>query len=103
MLFNSFHFIFWFWPVVCVGFYLLSSTNDRRGAKLWLLLFSLAFYGWMKFSNLYVLIPSILFNWFLSQRIVTQTDATVRKKLLWIALGTNILFLATFKYANAVL
>src|SRR5205814_562723 len=98
MLFNSFNFIFWFWPAVCVGYYLLSSTNDRRGAKLWLLVFSLAFYGWMKFSNLYVLIPSILFNWFLSQRISAQQNASTRKTLLWLALAPNILYLATFKY-----
>jgi alginate O-acetyltransferase complex protein AlgI len=89
--------------VVCIGFYLLCSANNRQGAKVWLLMLSLVFYGWMKLSNLFVMVPSILFNWFLSQRIVAQKDAKQRKLYLWLALAPNILYLATFKYANAVL
>src|SRR6185436_2677517 len=59
--------------------------------------------GWMKLSNLFVMVPSILFNWFLSKRIVAQKDAKQRKLYLWLALAPNILYLATFKYTNAVL
>jgi len=102
MLFNSFQFIFWFWPVVCIGFYLLCSANNRQGAKVWLLMLSLVFYGWTRLSNLLVLIPSILFNYFLSRKIVVHKDAKQRKLYLWLALAPNILYLCTFKYANAV-
>jgi len=103
MLFNSFQFIFWFWPVVCIGFYFLCSARNRQGAKVWLLMLSLAFYAWMGLSNLMVIIPSILFNWFLSHKIAAQKDQKQRKQYLWLALGPNILFLAAFKYANALL
>jgi len=102
MLFNSFHFLLWFWPAACLGYYLLFSYRMPRGAQLWLLLISLLFYGWMNVSNLFVLIPSILFNWFLSRKIVQQKDASSRKMLLWAALIPNILFLGIFKYANIV-
>jgi alginate O-acetyltransferase complex protein AlgI len=103
MLFNSFQFIFWFWPVVCIGFYLLCSANNRQGAKVWLLLLSLVFYGWMKAANLLVIVPSILFNWLLSHKIAAEKNARNRKLYLWLALGPNILYLATFKYVNALL
>src|SRR5437868_10729294 len=101
MLFNSYAFIFFFFPIVLVGFFLIGKRNARAAAG-FLALASLFFYGWWSVQALPLLLGSICFNYWAGLRLTPgpgRTDAN-RKRLLVIALVGNLGVLAFFKYAN---
>ncbi len=62
MLFNSYIFIFLFFPVCLLGFYGLKEKNSTM-AKIWLTGFSLWFYGYFNIRYLGIMIFSILLNY----------------------------------------
>jgi len=62
MLFNSYIFIFLFFPICLLGFYGIKQKNTTA-AKIWLIGFSLWFYGYFNVSYLAIMICSILFNY----------------------------------------
>lgn len=66
MLFNSYIFIFLFLPLALAGWYLLNNLKAYRLAKLFLAGMSLWFYGYFNINYLFVIIISILGNYFLS-------------------------------------
>lgn len=104
MLFNSFSFLFLFWPVVLAGFYLLGALNFRQSAIAWLGLSSLAFYAFGGIENLPLLIISIAFNFILGSRIARRVGGGKRAgALLALGVGMNVLALAYFKYFNFLL
>ena len=100
MLFNSWQFIFVFLPLTLFGFFLIGSFGRPRFAVWWLLLASLAFYGW---DDPYRLVPlilaSIAFN-FITGRSLARRQ---RKPILFVGITGNLLFLAYFKYASFLL
>ena len=65
MLFNSYEFLFIFFPVTLVGFYLLGALS-RTSAILWLILLSILFYGWWRPVNVLIIGPSIIINYTLA-------------------------------------
>ena len=67
MLFNSYSFIFGFFPAVLGGFCLL-GTYRREWALLWLTAASLFFYAWWRPVNVLLIAPSILINYGLARR-----------------------------------
>jgi alginate O-acetyltransferase complex protein AlgI len=103
MLFNSFLFILLL-PVGAILHWWLQCRAPRAVSQGWLLLLSISFYAYAAPRQLPLLLASILFNWFASQRIAPGAllDAP-RKRLLIGALAANILLLAFFKYINAAL
>ncbi|SEA93028.1 MBOAT family protein [Variovorax sp. YR216] len=101
MLFNSYAFIFCFFPIVLFGFFLIGKRNVRAAAG-FLALASLFFYGWWSVEALPLLLGSICFNYWAGLRLTRgpgRTDAG-RKRMLVFALTVNLAVLATFKYAN---
>ena len=62
MLFNSYIFIFLFFPLCLLGFYGIKQKN-ATAAKIWLTGFSLWFYGYFNFRYLLIMLFSILFNY----------------------------------------
>lgn len=62
MLFNSFPFLFVFFPITLAGFFLL-RRNSNRGAMGWLALASLAFYGYWNPYYVALLLASITGNY----------------------------------------
>lgn len=62
MLFNSYIFIFLFFPICLLGFYGLKKRNSTL-AKIWLTGFSLWFYGYFNIRYLCIMIFSILMNY----------------------------------------
>ena len=101
MLFNSYAFIFCYFPIVFFGFFLIGKWNARAAAG-FLALASLFFYGWWSVQALPLLVGSICFNYWAGLRLTRgpgRTDAG-RKRMLVIALVINLGVLATFKYAN---
>ena len=101
MLFNSYAFIFFFFPIVLLGFFLIGKRNVRAAAG-FLALASLFFYGWWSVKALPLLAASICFNYWAGLRLTRgpgRTDAG-RKRMLVVALVVNLTVLAIFKYAN---
>ncbi|RYF75233.1 MAG: MBOAT family protein [Comamonadaceae bacterium] len=101
MLFNSYAFIFVFFPIVLVGFFLIGRRNMRAAAG-FLALASLFFYGWWSVQALPLLVLSICFNYMMGLRLTpgpTRSDRQ-RKRLLVVALVVNLTVLAVFKYAD---
>jgi len=106
MLFNSFEFIFLFFPLTFVGFILVSQSRWARGYQLplvWLVFASLIFYRWVNPANLGILIFSILFNYIVGQRLGSKRfEQSSKRLLLTFGIVINLAGLAYFKYANFI-
>ncbi|MDI3382815.1 MBOAT family O-acyltransferase [Xenophilus aerolatus] len=101
MLFNSYAFIFVYFPIVVIGFFLIGWRNTRAAAG-FLALASLFFYGWWSVKALPLLIGSICINYWFGLRLTPQpgrSDAG-RKRMLVVALTVNLVVLGIFKYAD---
>ena len=120
MLFNSYIFIFLFFPLCLLGFYGLRKVNSTW-AKIWLTGFSLWFYGYFNIRYLYIMILSILLN-YVAYRLMMRADGSVRtvktdaeatdkvyvntathpfiskRKILITGVSLNLLLLFYFKY-----
>lgn len=100
MLFNSYEFIFAFFPAAIAGFYLIGAYSPTAAAR-FLGLMSLLFYGWWSLQALPLLVGSIVFNYWLGSRLVAESENSTRRSwTLWFAVGANLSFLAVFKYAD---
>src|SRR6516225_4563714 len=97
MLFNSAQFIFVFLPIVLSVFFLLGWLREQMLAVMWLVIASLAFYG---FDDPYRLLPlilsSIAFNFFIGRMLLRSQN----RALLAIGIGGDLLLLGYFKYAG---
>lgn len=127
MLFNSYIFIFLFFPLCLLGFYGIKQKNTTT-AKIWLTGFSLWFYGYFNLRYLLIMLFSILFNYGVYLLIMradaiiqagqmvdttnnTNTNDSVSKKgdtvisvlqnkktIMLAGVGANLLLLFYFKY-----
>lgn len=95
MLFNSYTFIFLFFPIT-LGVYVLLSKQARALRIAWLVFTSLGFYAYWKPQYLWILLSSILFNYFWGGLLEK------RKQRLALGLGVsaNLLLLGFYKYAG---
>ena len=98
MLFNSYPFIFIYLPIVLVGFFWISRTNQVAGI-FWLGLLSLIFYGYDNPKLVVLLLISIAVN-FLASIYIFRLSRRYSKYLLIITIGANLLCLGVFKYLN---
>lgn len=95
MLFNSYEFIFLFFPTVLLGYFLLGRL--KLDTNLWLLLASLGFYGYWDVRFLPLLIGSIVANWLIA-RAILRFD---RKKFFFgLGLCFNLGLLGVYKYLD---
>ncbi|RYF48614.1 MAG: MBOAT family protein, partial [Comamonadaceae bacterium] len=101
MLFNSYAFIFFYFPIVLAGFFLIGRRNARAAAG-FLALASLFFYGWWSIKALPLLLASICFNYWMGLQLTPQPGRSdrARKRWLIVALTINLGVLAVFKYAD---
>ena len=121
MLFNSYAFIFFYLPIVLIGFFYLARINHAYASG-WLAFSSLFFYGYWNPAYIGLLLGSILCNyafgtWIAKSRIQTarvfpeqlrgsapscsvKDSGFSKKNLLIVAVGANLLLLGYYKYAN---
>jgi alginate O-acetyltransferase complex protein AlgI len=101
MLFNSYEFIFLYLPVVLAGFFLLGLRRPRAAA-IWLVIASLAFYGYWSIAALPLLVLSACTNYAFGKAIARATARDDRRAgpLLFAAVSLNLVVLGFFKYAN---
>ena len=102
MLFNSYVFIFAFFPLVFFAFYRIGKYSHRL-AMLWLAAASLFFYGWWDARFVGLLLGSITFNYSAAYLMGTRVarHAVQQARMLLIgAVACNLALLGYFKYAN---
>lgn len=100
MLFSSIVFLFTFLPAVMILYYLLPV----RFRNVILLLASLVFYAWGEPVYLFLMLLSILFNYFSGLDIArNQQDKRAAKRSLVFNLIINLAVLGFFKYEGFVL
>ncbi len=100
MLFSSLIFLFCFLPITLFVYYLFVGTRFRNAI---LLLASLIFFAWGGVSNSFILIGSIIINFFFGKSIQKHRNTAKGRKILWWGVGINILILFFFKYAGFML
>lgn len=102
MLFNSPIFLFIFLPAL-LAIYCLAPNNIRLKNNI-LLVASLLFYAWGEPFFVFILILSIIFNWFMAIKIEkAKPDSLHKKSILFAAIIPNILLIFIFKYLNFTL
>ena len=89
MLFNSHTFIFLFLPTALVFFYFFKKNNFN--ALVWLVICSLFFYGWWKWSYVFLIIGSIIFNYTFGVLLARTIDQQkYAKPILVIGIALNL-------------
>ncbi len=99
MVFSSLIFLFLFLPVVLSVYLVLRSTSWRNA---FLLFASLFFYAWGELSFLWVMLLSIILNYFFAILIEDLRDTAWAKLSLALAVVTNLGLLGYFKYAGFI-
>jgi D-alanyl-lipoteichoic acid acyltransferase DltB (MBOAT superfamily) len=99
MLFNSYTFLFAFLPLTLLGFSVLASLGNGRGAMLWLLAMSLVFYGWWNPVYLALLIGSVIANHGLGLVLARATGTGMpSRSVLFAGIVLNLGLIGWFKY-----
>lgn len=99
MLFNSYIFLLFFFPVCIIGYYLLNKKGWYKLALVELMLMSFWFYAYNHVQYLLILLLSILMNWILS-RLLSRKEIQHKKLILWCGILLNIGIIFYFKYFN---
>lgn len=94
MLFNSYIFVFVFFPICLVGYYGLLKNGKSEAAKVFLTVMSLWFYGYFNLSYLLIMVCSIVGN-YLFHRLLSREP---RKAVMILAVALNLGVLFYFKY-----
>jgi D-alanyl-lipoteichoic acid acyltransferase DltB (MBOAT superfamily) len=100
MLFNSYPYTLAFLPLALLGFHLLRRAGQQRAAFGFLVVMSLAFYGWWNPIYLLLLVPMMLANYALAAAMLRRNGGGGAKALLALGIAGNLAALAYFKYAN---
>jgi D-alanyl-lipoteichoic acid acyltransferase DltB (MBOAT superfamily) len=103
VLFNSAIFVFFYLPIVWIGYLAAQRLPWARAGIAWLGLASLFFYGWWNPAFVPLLVASILGNYGIGRLLdpaVWNTSQRNRKLLLVGALAANLTALGYYKYAN---
>ncbi len=105
MAFSTFTFVFFFLPIVLLGYYLVFN-RDLTWAKLWLLAASFVFYSWAFFKPddlssgvlpIGTLLLSLQVNYILGESLHEKQHS---KLLFGLGIVFNVLLLGYFKYWN---
>lgn len=100
MLFNSYIFVLFFLPLCIIGYFGCNHFGKRTPGKIFLLGMSLWFYGYFHAEYLFIIISSILCNYFFYMLLRGSSRAGRRKCFLALALLLNVGILFYFKYFN---
>lgn len=101
MLFNTYHFIFGFLPVVLIFFYVLGSFGATKAAMGTLVLASLVYYGWWNPAYVWLIVLSLLINFGIGRKLILGDHSDGNRKLwMLVGVGGNLALLAYYKYAN---
>lgn len=99
MLFNSYEFIFLFLPITLIIYFTLNRYGKNNVAKGWLVIASLYFYSYFHLSYLYLILTSIIINYFIGNKL-NHKSLTGKERKIWMIVGVifNLGLLGYFKY-----
>lgn len=112
MLFNSYIFVFAFFPICLLGYYCLLQRGKAEAARVFLTAMSLWFYGYFNLSYLLIMICSIAGNYLFHRLLSRQPtsrhmekdgkvgQAGSRRAMMILAVALNLGVLFYFKYFN---
>jgi alginate O-acetyltransferase complex protein AlgI len=95
MVFNSSLFLLYFLPFFLIIYYLVG----RKFRNWWLLLASLFFYAWGAPKFVFVVMASVLADYFVIRQMSLSEKKTARM-LFWVSVALNLALLLYFKYMN---
>lgn len=98
MLFNSYIFIFLFFPLTLIGYFGLNYAKKYKTALAFLVGMSFWFYGYNSLYYLIILIVSIILNYCLVSLMTRSDNPSVRRFYMCAGLFLNIGILFYFKY-----
>lgn len=98
MLFNSYIFVFLFFPLAVAGYYGLHHMGWKKAALGYLVVMSMVFYGYNSVRYLVILVISILVNYLLVGIMYRVSGPVWRRLLLASGLLYNLGVLFHFKY-----
>ena len=98
MLFNSIDFAV-FLPIVFLLYWFVVQKNLKLQNAL-IVAASYVFYGWWDWRFLSLIIFSTVVDYFVGQKLRTESQQSKRKVLLWTSIILNLGFLGFFKYYN---
>lgn len=99
MLFNSYFFILFFLPFTLILYFQLHRMGKSKIAKLALFLMSLWFYSFFHFAYLFLILGSIILNYFFSKLASPSCQTGFSKKIvLGLGITANIGIIFYFKY-----
>src|SRR6185437_457673 len=101
MLFNSYDFLFAYFPLTLALLY--ATCLFRTGVAVWFLFgASICFYAWWSVPHVPLLLGSICFNYLCGHAIAraSASDRWEAKAMLVFAVGANLALLGYFKYAD---
>ena len=94
MLFNSYIFVFLFFPICLIGYYCPVHSGKTESAKMFLIAMSLWFYGYFNVSYLLIMVCSIGVNYMFHRALSRRPQ----KAVMIIAVAANLGVLFYFKY-----
>lgn len=101
MLFSSTVFLFFFFPIVFLGYYALSFS--RLCQNVWLFVASLLFYAWGEPIYVLLMLASILVNWFAGLGVDHfRLNPRAKRTVLVLACIANLSALGIFKYTGFI-
>ena len=99
MLFNSYIFIFLFFPAVLITYFGLNRIRQYELSKIALILFSFIFYGYMNYSYVLILLASVTVNYLCSYGLKKWEQNVFLKKCTgFFAIIFNLGLLFYYKY-----
>jgi len=99
MLFSDLTFLFVFLPIFLICYFIF---KNRKVRNIVLLIFSLFFYAYGEPLYVFLMIFSILINYFLAIKI-DESRKENRKKVFIFTIAINLLLLIIFKYTSFIL
>lgn len=98
MLFNSYIFVFIFFPVCLIGYYSLVHWQKQSLAQLFLIAMSFWFYGYFQVNYLLIMLFSIALNYTFHRLLSHPVSRMYSQCLLALAVAANLGILFYFKY-----
>jgi alginate O-acetyltransferase complex protein AlgI len=101
VLFNSYIFILCYLPLTLGVFFWLGTAGRLQGATAWLVLMSLAFYGWWNPVYLGLIVASMVFNYGVGVALGRRgRGSPAARRLLAFGVTADLALLGYYKYAN---
>lgn len=98
MLFNSYIFVFIFFPICLFGYYGFLKSGKPEAARVFLTGMSLWFYGYFNLSYLLIMVCSIAGNYLFHRLLSRECFQMRRRAVMILAVALNLGVLFYFKY-----